>query len=172
MKKGHLLIFLVSLLISCQTKKPHTQLNNEKYVLSIDNIAEVSLDTIKKKNKYDFVNIKVKLTNLSSDAISYSSMSCSSDINFAINNDKMEIMHEPCQHNVPVTKILNPHQTIIFNLPVMFIKMPSKGNYLYQISMELNYDWLEGSTDSNGVKYSRKEPAKLIWSNKGTIIIQ
>ncbi len=99
-------------------------------------------------------------------------MSCGWLENFAVNNEKLKIMYGPCQSNFPVYKSVAAHKTFEFVVPIMFLTELRKGNYPYQISMELNYDPLNGAIDNDGVKYSRREPAKLIWSNKSVIIIK
>jgi len=174
MKRYILLIFLVSLLVACQNKKPGTnQSTNERYVLRIVNQQqEVLLDTIEKKRKYCFVNIQLKLTNQTDSSLRYSTMSCSWRDNFGINNKDLHIMGQPCDQNIPVERALAPHQTSAFIIPIIFLTTPHKGNYPYQISMILNYDPLDLLTNIDASKHARKQIVNFLWSNKGVIPIK
>jgi len=104
-----------------QSFAPLTAVGRKNYILNID-AKEISKPIeIKRKNRPLRIscNVIVKLTNNSHDTLKYLTMSCSWDDNFRFDNYKFGMMGWNCDKNIPVTKIVPPHKTLPFIIPII-----------------------------------------------------
>jgi len=88
------------------------------------------------KTKRKFFNVPVILINFSNDTLKYLTMSCSWEDFFSINNKKLTFWGWPCDSNFPKDKVLLPHKSVIYNIPVILTNSYVKGDK-FRIGMKL-----------------------------------
>ncbi|HEY2580640.1 MAG TPA: hypothetical protein VGI43_02485 [Mucilaginibacter sp.] len=172
MKKPYLILILVVFinLSWSSTYQPSvyyklTDQDRKNYILNIDQKKiKAPHDTIIYKTKYNLAYVTVKLSNYSKDTLKYMIMSCSWYDQFQVNNKKLTIFGWPCDGNFPVERIIIPHKSASFGVPIIVTKGSSKTE-TFKIAMNLfmgnkkNQDFLFESPD----KY---KAVNLIWSNE------
>jgi hypothetical protein len=177
MKKYFLLIVLSFITLeSFKTKQPNTSLpdsakNDTKYILTIDE-SKISkpIDTVVfwGKKQYRYVAVRVKLTNLTNDRLVYTDFSCSTFEIFTTTNENVEVELQPCTKNMPMTFVVEPHQSSVTNLGLLSQKKSIGNKYSFAVGM-----YLCTPTDSCTIETlsDRKHWAKnqIIWSNEITI---
>lgn len=119
------------------------------------------------KRKYKVFNIPVKLLNLSNDTLRYLSVYCSWYDFFSIDNKKISILGWGCDSNIPIDKIVLPHKTGMYNIPVL-----TDGTIIndkFRIGMNLFIINKENRNYSLNYMEPGDRAKNLIWSNEVTL---
>jgi hypothetical protein len=160
-----------------QTKQPSqgkaglvhklTVQDRKRYLLKIDQqkIRKPRDTVFFIKTKRKFFNVPVILVNFSNDTLKYLTMSCSWEDFFSINDKKLTFWGWPCDSNFPKDKVLLPHKSATYNIPVILTNSYVKGDK-FRIGMNLFI------VDKRNERYifdfspNFDRTINLIWSNE------
>jgi len=139
--------------------KELTAQDRKNYLLTIDQ------SKIGKPHDKVF-NVPVKLSNLSNDTLRYLSMTCSWEVFFSINNKKLNFSGWVCDSNFPIDKLVSPHKSVTYNIPVL-TDGPIRDNK-FRIGINL---FIINRQSRNFILYSAMrsfdfKTKNLIWSNE------
>ena len=144
-----------------------TEQGRDNYVLSINqkNIKDSGggmhnyYDRYIDHNKYGFTYVSLKLTNNSNDTLKYARFSCSwTDIYGTDSKYILVLLNRGCPKNLYGEEVIPPHQSLITNIPVIFIKVLNGLNNRFRIGMHLQLD------DRSDLNF--RNDANTIWSNE------
>ena len=148
--------------------KELTAQDRKNYLLIIDQRKIGKLhDTILYRGKCKVFNVPVKLSNISNDTLRYLSMSCSWDESFSIDNKNLNILVWGCDKNVPVDKLVLPHNSVVYNIPVLTDGTIESNKF--RIGMNLLIVNKKNKRFTWDLILSDYKTKNLIWSNPVTV---
>ncbi len=159
MTKALFLLFILLTLSLGQTKAQ--SINTDAYKLKIQK------GRIEKKSSQIFWHIPTTFTNLSKDTLKYFNMTCSWQEAYLLNTEKLNIMINLCDKNVPAILSLAPNKSVTVELDLMVNDATDTSPISFKIGFNLipaNKPRLE----FNPKEFLQKK--NVIWSNEVKIL--
>ncbi|MDX6183797.1 hypothetical protein SGQ44_15870 [Flavobacterium sp. Fl-77] len=151
-----IILTIAILLFNCLTFSQTAK--KENYTLTIIR------GKVAKKNKQTFWITPTTLTNNTKDTLRYYSMSCSWQIFYSVDSNKLQVEGKDCDKNIPTILTLAPGKSRTVEIRLL---MSSKINSS-KIKFKIGFNLMKVSSIQKELDYDFKEQQKknnIIWSN-------
>lgn len=151
-----IILTIAVLLFNCLTFSQTAK--KENYTLTIIRGKVV------KENKQKFWITPTTLTNNTKDTIRYYSMSCSWQIFYSVNSNKLQVEGKDCDKNIPTILTLAPRQSRTVEIRLLISPKIDAS----KIKFKIGFNLMKVSSTQKELEFDFKEQQKkknIIWSN-------